>query len=364
MTYGLWNPTLTIMLDRIDNHRQHRMPQFRVMLNARCGRACFFCRPSGEAIATDSKRELNVEDLVRVAKAVRSSGISGIKLTGGDPALYGPLEEAVMRLHREAGFTDIEVISRHPRIGERAARLASLGVTQFNMSIDTLDRRLHHELTGMDDLPEVVSALRKCVETGVPVKINTVVMRRVNEDEIPRLVDFASQTGVRILKLLDVIKDLDQGTEDFARRLAIKRATTLSELHVPLEDITKRLSEIAVDSSVRTQGGLGHPMTALTLPSGLKVVVKDSNAGAWYSAMCNTCPFFPCHDALMALRLTADLRLQFCLLRHDNTIDISNALSDRHLLATLVDAALRRYSTASFRAHDGPPLPAIRAIQR
>src|SRR4051812_42470780 len=121
-----------------------RMPQFRVTLNARCGRACFFCRPSGEAVATAAGAELNVDDLISVASVVRSAGITEVKLTGGDPALYSPLEDAVRRLRLEVGFEKIELISRHPRIGKRADRLATQGVTTFNISLDTLDPALHH----------------------------------------------------------------------------------------------------------------------------------------------------------------------------------------------------------------------------
>ena len=155
------------------------MPQFRVTVNSRCGRACFFCRPSGEAVATVAAAELAVDELVRVAAVVRRTGVGGIKLTGGDPALYGPLEEAVRRLRQEAGFDEIEVISRHPLIGGRAAGLAGAGVTQFNMSVDTLDPVLHHEICGVDDLQAVLDALGACVATGVPVKVNTVVTESV-----------------------------------------------------------------------------------------------------------------------------------------------------------------------------------------
>src|ERR1700722_14796807 len=131
------------------------LPQFRVTLNSRCGRACFFCRPSGEAVATHANQELTVDELVTVAKSVRRFGIRDIKLTGGDPALYKPLEEAVYRLRSDAGFEEIELISRHPLIGPRAKRLAEAGVTKFNISVDTLDPRLHHELCGDNDLPGV-----------------------------------------------------------------------------------------------------------------------------------------------------------------------------------------------------------------
>ncbi|MGW5515360.1 radical SAM protein [Nocardia africana] len=326
-----------------------RLPQFRVTLNARCGRACFFCRPSGEAVATAPGSELAVDDLIAVAAQVRAVGIDSIKLTGGDPALYEPLEVAVRRLHREVGFSEIEIISRHPRIGERAERLASLGVTQFNMSIDTLDPHLHSELCGVDDLPQVIGALQRCVQTGVPVKVNTVVMGGINDEEVASLADFCSRSGIRTLKLLDVIKDLDEGAESFARRLAIRRGKTLRDLYTPLEVFAERFAAVAVKQEVITQGGLGHPMTAITLPTGLRLMLKDSKAGAWYGPVCNGCPFYPCHDALMALRLTADLRLQYCLLRQDNTVDLAGLVTDEDRLRDCVHGAIAPYTQADFR---------------
>lgn len=328
-----------------------RLPQFRVTLNSRCGRACFFCRPSGEAISTAAGTDIQVSDLIRVAKEVRRRGISSIKLTGGDPALYDPLEEAVERLRREAGFADIELISRHPMIGERAPALAKAGVTLFNMSVDTLIPELHKEICGVDDLPGVLGALDQCVSTGVPVKVNTVVMGGINDQEIPDLVAHCESRGIRMLKLLDVIKDLDEGTESFARRLTIKRGATLGDLYAPLEEVAHRYRDLAVRTEVRSQGGLGHPMTVLTMASGLEVVLKDSRGGAWYGDICKDCVFFPCHDALMALRLTADLRLQFCLLRENYTVPLSDLMADDQdeALAAAFDKSLGVYESAWFR---------------
>ena len=336
-----------------------RLPQFRVTVNSRCGRACFFCRPSGEAVATSATAELSVDHLIAVAGAVRRAGISSIKLTGGDPALWEPLEEAVARLRGEAGFDEVEVISRHPIIGRRAARLAECGVTQLNMSVDTLDPELHREITGVDDLAGVLGALDACVASGVAVKVNTVVMAGINDGELGALAAYCEGAGVQTLKLLDVIRDLDEGSESFAKRLAIKRGSAVRELYVPLDDVAARFRDMAAQTAVRTQGGLGHPMTVLTAASGFEVVLKDSRLGAWYGSVCEDCPFFPCHDALMALRLTADLRLQFCLLREDNAVDLAPLLrGDRADLDATVWAALVPYTTATFRDAAVPtPVP-------
>jgi cyclic pyranopterin phosphate synthase len=303
-------------------------------------------------VATAAGSELNIDHLLSIGRLVRNAGVTDVKLTGGDPALYGPLEEAVERLRTEAGFGEVEVISRHPRIGARAAGLARAGVTRFNMSVDTLDGALHREITGQDDHSAVLDALRACVATGVPVKINMVVMAGINEDEVADLVGFCEREGVAVLKLLDVIQDLDAGQESFTKRLARKGAgPVVRNLYAPLTPITERLTASAESVSTWTQGGLGHPMTVLSLASGLKVAVKDCTTGSWYGSVCGTCRLFPCHDALMALRLTADLRLQFCLLREDITVPLADLLDgDGRALEIAVRRALDVYAGAEFYA--------------
>lgn len=347
---------MNLVLDQ-SREQSRQLPQFRVTLNARCGRSCFFCRPSGEAVPTAAGAEIDVDDLIRVGGAIRRAGITGIKLTGGDPALYPPLVEAVERLRGEAGFETIELISRHPRLGDLADGLAAAGVTMFNVSLDTLDPRLHTELCGVDDLDGIRTALDRCVATGVDTKVNMVVMGGVNDAEVPDMVRYCEEHGVRTLKLLDVISDLDQGAESYARRLAIRRGATLKDLYAPLAGTVARYRDVAVSRQVRAQGGLGHPMTVLTLPSGVELVIKDGQAGAWRGSVCEGCQHNPCHDALMALRLTADLRAQFCLLRDDNVIDLAPVLGDPdgstyQDLDALVAEMLAVYRTATFVGPD------------
>ncbi|MBF9071870.1 radical SAM protein [Streptacidiphilus fuscans] len=326
-------------------------------MNSRCKRACFYCRPSGEAVSTAAGAELAPDDLLAVAAAVRAQGVNSIKLTGGDPALYDPLVDVVRRLRDEAGYTDIEVISRHPLIGTRAQDLAKAGVTLFNISLDTLDEELHKDICGVDDHEQVLDALRACVATGVPVKVNVVVMAGINDAEVLALVEFCDQAGVAAVKLLDVIRDLGEGTETFTRRLQIHRGKQLPDVYVSLENLAGDLRVQAVAEEVRQQGGLGHPMTVFTMPSGMEVVVKDSTAGAWYGSVCRGCPLFPCHDALMALRLTADSRLQFCLLREDVTVDVAAVLAEGvpGELESRIEAAFQVYTEARFRPGAGTP---------
>ena len=333
-----------------------KRPQARIAVNSRCGRACFFCRPSGEAVATSAGTALDIDTVVRVCHELKLQGITEFKLTGGDPALWEPLADCVRRLRVEVGASGLEVISRHPRIGARAKELREAGLERINLSIDSLKPEIHQRVTGVDDLTDVLAALTQCVSLGFDCKVNTVVMHGVNDGELSGLVDFCERNGVSVLKLLDVIRDLEDGTETFKSRLAVVGLSSLRSLYASLERIRTELECRAVETTMVVQGGLGHPMTAFRLPSGLTVLLKDHRAGAWYAEHCATCRHYPCHDALMAIRLTPDCRLQFCLLRHDICVDIRRAVDDIDggPLRTAIAAALSVYHSAVFAAGTTP----------
>jgi cyclic pyranopterin phosphate synthase len=340
----------------MDFSKQKR-PQLRIAVNSRCGRACFFCRPSGEAVATHSGVEIAPGDLVFFVGVAAEYGMRDIKLTGGDPALYSHLTRVVRDIKQTTSVDTIEIISRHPRIGRLAPDLKEAGADRFNVSLDTLDPALHERICGVDDLGQLLTAIRDLVRTGVPVKVNMVVMDGINDSEIPALIAFCQATGVHSLKLLDVIGDLDGGQEFNSRRLFRQtKARKLAELYAPLPAIAEELKSNATGWEIQHQGDLGHPMTVLTMPGGLRVIVKDSTKGAWYGNVCSGCKFYPCHDALMALRLTADLRAQVCLLREDLATDLASLIKTRNaaMLKNVLSGICRTYDSAEFRSNATP----------
>jgi cyclic pyranopterin phosphate synthase len=326
-----------------------KLPQLRILVNSRCGRACFFCRPSGEGIATLKGKELDSDLVFRVASLFAECGGREIKLSGGDPALWSPLVDTVRKLKTIDGLKSVQVISRHPQIGELAFDLHAAGLDLVNISIDTLNPQLHQQITGVNDLAAVITALERCVSAGIPCKVNTVIMAGINDGEIWELIKFCEASNVRSLKLLDVIQDLETGSESYAARLYNQRAIHVRALYKPLSEIANDLKRRAVKTSVVGQGGFGHPMLNLQMPSGLQVLIKDHTAGAWYGDICNGCKFYPCHDALMALRLTADARLQFCLLREEIAIDLKPAIhSENGELEETIADALKNFDSSYF----------------
>ncbi len=151
---------------------------------------------------------------------------------------------------------------------------------------------------------------------------------------------------MRQLKLLDIIGDLQDEDDGNKDRLKAFEAENLRSLYIPLSRICEDLKKRAVKNRVVYQGGLGHPMNEYELSSGLIVTVKNSENGAWYGEPCNCCIHFPCHDALMALRLTTDSKLQFCLLNGDISISISK-LTKREINGVLKNF-LAVYKNARF----------------
>jgi cyclic pyranopterin phosphate synthase len=328
-----------------------RVPQLRIVVNSRCQRFCFYCRPSGEGVSTAPSAQLNSAFVIRVARAFAELGGTEIKLTGGDPALWDPLVETVTQVKLIPGIKSVHVISRHPKLGELAPALAVAGADLLNMSIDTLKPKVHQLITGVNDLPLVLEAMRKCVASGIPCKANSVILKGVNDKEVDDLINFCEQTGIQSIKLLDVIHDLHDGTESYKNRLKIF-GHSLRDLYVPLTPYIELLRARAVSATTQSQGNLGHPMTVLTLPSGFEVVVKDYTTGAWYGSICNACEHYPCHDALMALRLTADGQFQPCLLNETATQTFKDAGSfeDYEALQHLLHSMLSVYTSASFQS--------------
>jgi len=174
-------------------------------------------------------------------------------------------------------------------------------------------------------------------------------MRGINELSIPSLVEFCEREGIAQLKFLDVIRDLDGAASDQRKRLALIGRTRVADLYTDMACIESYFDARSKRRSLVQQGELGHPLKSYILDSGLQVLIKDHRAGAWYSSICKTCTHYPCHDALMAVRVTADMRLQHCLLGDHASVTLAAAdVGDFARLSQAVRSVIEIYETAEF----------------
>ncbi|MFE5941597.1 GTP 3',8-cyclase MoaA [Streptomyces sp. NPDC056480] len=171
----------------------------RVSLTDRCNLRCTYCMPA-EGLDWLPRPELLTDDevvrLVRVATL--RLGITEVRLTGGEPLLRRGLPGLVARLHALPEAPELSLTTNGIGLARAAGALRAAGLGRVNVSLDTLRRERFAALTRRDRLPDVLAGLRAARDAGLaPVKINTVPVRGVNDDEIADLAAFAVEHGYR-----------------------------------------------------------------------------------------------------------------------------------------------------------------------
>jgi molybdenum cofactor biosynthesis enzyme MoaA len=329
------------------NKNTMKIPQLRILATTFCGCQCLYCRPSGEGhISYTEDRIIDMNCALKVCKLYKNNGGKSVKITGGDPVFWPHLVEFVGRLKSEVGINRVEIITRSPKIVSIIDSLVAAGLDLLDFSFDSIDKKTYKKITGCNNYDSFISIIRICSKK-IPIKINTVVMKGINDSNIKALIEFCESISARQLKLLDVINDFHESSFSNESRLKTVGANSLRDIHISLAPICEEISNIAVSKDIVFQGGLGHPMNEYTLPSGLLVTVKNSENGAWYGEFCKKCSYYPCHDALMALRLTADNHLQYCLL-NDNISYSITGLSDEEMENEFAKS-LKIYKNAYFK---------------
>lgn len=326
--------------------KSKKLPQLRILATSYCGRKCIYCRPSGEGAGCSEVNSVNLDLVIKVAKIYKKYGGNEIKISGGDPIFWSDIVKCVYVLKHEIGIESIELITRSPKIVDKIDDLINSGLDVLNFSLDTINKEKFSKITSVDDFNELYGAIQYCSKKNIYLKLNTVVMRNINDDEIDDIISFCRKMNFKQVKLLDMISDLHNSDINNSDLLRKEYNMNLDDLYIPLEKITESLKNKAISSQIIYQGGLGHPMNKYVYEDGLEIVAKDSLNGAWYGSACKKCKYYPCHDALMALRLTSDSKLQFCLMRNDNCIDLKN-LGDEEIEKQFVQA-LKIYENAYF----------------
>lgn len=285
--------------------REKKMPQLRVLVTDFCDSKCIYCRPTGEGnLRCSNQRYLSSETAKAAAKVYQDNGGTEIKISGGDPAFWPYLVDYVSYLKKELMFERVEVITRSTKIFSLIDSLISAGLDVLNFSLDTTNAEKYKKITGKKDFFDFCKIIQECA-AKIYCKINMVVMHDINSDDWVDMISFCENTGIKQLKLLDYIDDL---TGDLNNPLS------QNQYFLPFDKICSELRKKYGNEKIIYQGGLGHPMNEFITTLGLKVICKNSKNGAWYCNECLNCMNYPCHDALMALRVTPANSFQLCLL--------------------------------------------------
>jgi len=192
-----------MLLDTLDRP----LEDLRISVTDRCNLRCNYCMPLGEYEWIKKEEILTFEEIRRVAALFLQLGVGKIRITGGEPLLRRDLEILVSQLASLPGLRDLCLTTNGSLLAGRVSGLATSGLNRVNVSIDTLKPDKFERLTRRADLGKVIDGLMAAKAHGLkPVKINTVVIRGINEDEIPDLVGFARLHGfsLRFIEFMDV----------------------------------------------------------------------------------------------------------------------------------------------------------------
>jgi GTP 3',8-cyclase len=172
----------------------------RISLTDRCNFRCFYCLPNGEPPLARKDTILTFEEIYYAASLFVELGIEKIRLTGGEPMLRRDLPKLVSSLDKlRPGLKDLALTTNGYSIPAKAAELKHAGIDRLTLSLDTLQRERFKEITGVDSIEQALDALSAAKEHGfTPVKINAVIVRGVNDDELADFARFAREHAVEM----------------------------------------------------------------------------------------------------------------------------------------------------------------------
>ncbi len=162
----------------------------RLSVTDRCDLRCFYCMPRGFRDFEEPEHWLRFDEIERVIRAFGALGTRRFRITGGEPLVRHGLSDLVYRLARLPGVEDLSMSTNATRLAHHATHLHAAGISRINVSLDTLRPGRFKEITG-GKLEKVLNGLMAARAVGFqPIKINMVVMKGINEDEIEDMVRF------------------------------------------------------------------------------------------------------------------------------------------------------------------------------
>jgi cyclic pyranopterin phosphate synthase len=172
----------------------------RISLTDRCNFRCFYCLPNGEPPLARKATILTFEEIAYLSEIFVSLGIEKIRLTGGEPMLRRNIETLIEKLAKlKPRLKDLALTTNGFEIPRKADLLKRAGLDRMTISLDTLDTLRFREITGVDALEDVFRAIEVARSFGFgPVKINAVIVRDVNDDELVPFARFARENAVEM----------------------------------------------------------------------------------------------------------------------------------------------------------------------
>ena len=290
---------ILVMKEILKDSLGRPLNDLRVSVTDRCNFRCSYCMPHDRYEWISRREVLTFEEIARLSGLFAALGVEEIRVTGGEPLLRHKLSELVASLARIEGLKDLSLTTNASFLHTYAAELSRAGIQRINVSLDTINPRKFRAMTKRDDLASVLQGLLTAKSMGIrPIKINSVVQRGVNDEDILPMTEFARQNGfwLRFIEYMDV-----GNTNRWVSKKMVSKKEILERIDAryPLEEIGRGDPNApAVNYRFRDGGGNIGVIASVTEP------------------FCEGCT---------RGRLTADGRLVLCLFS-DQSVDLKKLL--------------------------------------
>ena len=297
-----------------------RIDYLRISVTDRCNLRCAYCMPAAGVDWKPRQDLLSLAEIVEVVQVAAELGMRKVRLTGGEPLVRPDLVALVRAISHIDGIEEISLTTNGMLLERLAHPLAEAGLSRVNVSLDTLDPARFRRITRFGEIERVWRGLVAAERADLaPIKLNTVVIRGVNDDE---LADFAALTlsrpwHVRFIELMPMGNMGDWG-EGFP---------AAQDRYFSIQEMLDLLSPLGLARSVAPSGN--GPARAYQIPGAMGTVGFISPIGDHFCATCNR------------LRLTADGQLRPCLLTEGET-SVREALRRKEDVSSLILEAVGR----------------------
>jgi cyclic pyranopterin phosphate synthase len=318
----------------------HRISYLRVSITDRCNERCTYCMPNELQEWLPREEILTFEENLRLIRVAAELGVTKVRITGGEPLTRRGVLDLMRELPKIPRIRDIGLSTNGTLLARKvdsgaamALALRSAGVRSVNISLDTLDRHVYSEITGRDLHGQVLDGIGAAITAGFDqIKLNTVLMRGRNEDQLIPLIEFAAARNLilRFIEMMPVSTREVLNDENFISIFEAKRG------------IESRYGSLIPETEFRTNG----PATYYQIPG------RQQRIG-FIGAMTNLHFCESCNK----LRLTCDGKLRPCLgsyLEFDIMKPLRAGASDEELKQFFLDVVDRKPEQHDFRDNYKP----------
>jgi cyclic pyranopterin phosphate synthase len=265
----------------------------RISVTSKCNLNCIFCHKEGNDVLEDKLTPESIEEIVRIAT---SYGVKKVKITGGEPLIRRDIIEIVNRISSIQGIQELSMVTNASILEPLAGSLKKAGLDRVNINIPSLNPKKYYEVT-KGKIEPVIRGVKSAVKHGLtPLKINMVLLRGINDDELEDYIKFSSEINAQIQVIeLEPLK-IKSGLYD--------------KMHLEPSFIERILENRALKSWVRESM---HRRKVYDLGNAIVEVVHPID-NTEFCAFCNR------------IRLTNDGAFKPCLMRNDNKIYINDAI--------------------------------------